>query len=241
MDLKVKGIVLKAQDYQDDDKLLSILTLEEGKIIVKARGVKKAKSKLKAFCQPFCFADFELANSKGGGFVLTGVNEIENFFSLSSDIKKINYAFAVIEIVDKICQENESYPQIFVDILKCLKQISYTDTNSTLCLIKFILNTLNFEGVNLNLNRCNSCKSVLLSNVVLDLNTGEILCPACKNFNCIEISRAVFSALKMIGTCEYEKLHTIKLSQKILDEALKVIIQNLQYKFDIHIKTIELL
>jgi len=242
MDLKkVKGIVLKAHDYQDDDKLLSILTLEEGKITVRAKGVKKTKSKLKAFCQPFCFADFELARSKGSGFVLTGVNEIENFFSLSSSLEKFNFAFAVIEIADKICQENEVYPQIFVEILKCLKQISYTDTNTATCLIKFVLNVLNFEGVNLNLSRCNNCKSPLISNVFLDLSTGEVLCQVCKNFSSIEIEKSVFSALKMISMCEYEKLQTIKLSKKILDLTLKIVIQNIQQKFDIYIKSAELL
>ena len=65
MDTTVKGIVLKTKDYKDSDKLVTILTLEKGKILVKARGVKKTKSKLKAFCQSFCFADFELVSSSG--------------------------------------------------------------------------------------------------------------------------------------------------------------------------------
>ena len=70
MDTIVKGIVLKTKEYKDNDKLLTILTLEKGKILVKARGVKKSKSKLKAFCQSFCFADFELVSSSAG-FVLS--------------------------------------------------------------------------------------------------------------------------------------------------------------------------
>ena len=54
MDERVKGIVLRARDYKESDKILTLLTFEKGKISVKARGAKKAKSKLKAFCQPFC-------------------------------------------------------------------------------------------------------------------------------------------------------------------------------------------
>jgi len=44
LDTKVKGIVLKSIDFKDNDKLLTILTLEKGKITVKARGVKKNTS-----------------------------------------------------------------------------------------------------------------------------------------------------------------------------------------------------
>ena len=44
---KAKGIVLFSRDYQESDKLLTILTLEYGKITVKAKSVRTAKSKLK--------------------------------------------------------------------------------------------------------------------------------------------------------------------------------------------------
>lgn len=243
MDTKVKGIVLKAIDFKDNDKLLTILTLEKGKIIVKARGVKKASSKLKAYCQSFCFADFELIGGVGKintNYVLSGVNEIDNFFDLLMDIEKFNFAFAVLEIADKICFENQIYVNIFVDILKCLKQMAYGNSNAKICLIKFILNVLNFEGVNLNLNKCNSCSSPLMSNIYLDLKTGEVLCPVCKTFECIEIEKSVFSSLKIISNCSYEKLNTIKLSQNILDKTLSTIVKNLNYKFDFKLKSIEL-
>ena len=56
---KAKGLVLFSRDYAESDKLLTILTLEYGKITVKAKSVRTAKSKLKMYTQSFCFADFE--------------------------------------------------------------------------------------------------------------------------------------------------------------------------------------
>lgn len=239
MDITVKGIVLNTKDYKDNDKLLTILTLEKGKILVKARGVKKSSSKLKAFCQSFCFADFELIESKAG-YVLTGVNEIENFFGLTCDIDKFSYAFAVLEIVNKLCQENQIYVDIFLDTLRCLKQMNFENTNPTLSLAKFIINILNFEGVNLNLSKCNSCKSPLVSDIYLHMSTGEVLCIACKNFNCEQIDKAVFATLKILANCEYSKLSTIKLSNQIISNTLKTLLKNLKHKFDIYVKSIEL-
>ena len=206
MDITVKGIVLKTQDYKDSDKLLTILTLEKGKILVKARGVKKAKSKFKAFCQSFCFAEFELV-SGNGGYILTGVNEIENFYNLTADIEKFSFAFCVLELLDKICMENQEYVKVFVEALKCLQQMSYSNLNSKFCLIKFFINVLYYEGFNINLNKCTCCKTPLVSSLYFDFNKGEILCSACKTFDSIELENSVFSTLKIISGCDYEKLY----------------------------------
>ena len=239
MDTSVKGIILKTKDYKESDKLLTLLTLEKGKILVNARGVKKPKSKLKAFCQSFCFADFELTKSSNG-YILTGVNQIESFFDLTCNIDKFNYAFAVLEVADKICLENQIYVDIFIDTLKCLKQMNYTEINPQLLLAKFILNILKFEGVNLNLNKCNNCKTPFVSDVYLDMKSGEVLCTACKNLDCTKLESFVFSALKILSREDYENLSTIKFSKKITDATIKLLLQNLRYKFDLYLKSIEL-
>jgi len=237
MDTKVKGIVLKTIDYKDNDKLLTILTLEKGKIIVKARGVKKASSRLKAFCQSFCFADFELAESNGQ-YILTGVNEIENFFSLSTDIERFNFAFCVLEILDKICYESQTYVEIFIDTLKCLQNMMKENMNCQLVLLKYILNLLSFDGFKLNLKFCANCRSSLTKDIFLDLKNGEILCPVCKNFDCIELENVVFSSLKIISSCDYDKLNTVKFSNLILDKTLRVLVRNLSFRYEIKLNSI---
>lgn len=238
MDTTVKGIVLKTKDYKDNDKLLTILTLEKGKILVKARGVKKAKSKLKAFCQSFCFADFELVESNGG-YILSGVNEIENFYNLTTDIDKFGYAFCVLELLDKICVENQEYVSLFIESLKCLQQMSCSTLNPKMCLIKFFLNLLNYEGFNFNLNKCLNCKTPLISNVVyLDLNKGEMLCPACKTYDSIEVEKSVFSTIKIVSEYGYEKLLTVKIKENILDKAINVLVKNINYKYEIQLKSL---
>jgi len=234
----VKGIVLKSKDYKDNDKLLTILTLEKGKILVKAKGVKKPKSKLKAYCQSFCFGNFELALSNNM-YILTGVEEIENFYNLTTDYNKFSYAFCVLEIIDKICYENQEYVKIFIDSLKCLQQMN-NGLDCKLALIKFIIDILNSEGFNLNLTKCSCCKTPLVDKIFLDLNKGEILCSQCKNFDCIELEKSVFSTLKIISACQYEKLSTIKIAENILAKTLNVLVKNICFKYEIKISSLSL-
>ncbi|MBR2070656.1 MAG: DNA repair protein RecO, partial [Clostridia bacterium] len=60
MNKKVKGIVIKSKDVGEADKLITLLTAEEGKISVKLKSVKKAKAKLKFAAETFCFGEYEL-------------------------------------------------------------------------------------------------------------------------------------------------------------------------------------
>jgi len=239
VDTTVKGLILKSTDYKEADKLLTILTLEKGKIFVRARGVKKSTSKLKAFCQSFCFADMELIDGKSG-FVLSGINCIDSFFEITKDLDKFAFGFAVLEILDKICAENETYPSLFVEALKCIKTINYTKLDPRLVLCKFIIGTLKFEGFNLNLTTCPRCRTPLLSNLYFDLSSGEILCSACRNFDSIEIEKSVFSTLKILSQNDYDKLQTIKIPKNILEKTLSVLTQNLTYKYEIKLNSLKL-
>ena len=93
MEIKTEGIVLQSMDYKDNDKLLTLFSPTLGKILVGARGVKKPKAKLSFAVQPFCFAEYILAE-KGGRYTLTGAYQYESFFSLRLDIVRFYAAIA---------------------------------------------------------------------------------------------------------------------------------------------------
>ena len=45
-EIKLKGIVIKADDYKDSDKIVTIFSAEKGLIRARARGVKKIRQSL---------------------------------------------------------------------------------------------------------------------------------------------------------------------------------------------------
>ncbi len=239
MDYTFKGLIIKSIDFHEADKLLTILTLEKGKIQVRARGVKKSTSKLGALCQSFCFGDFELIDGKAG-YVLSGINCIDTFFEMTQSLDKFSYAFAVLEILDKITAENQVYPNLFVEALKCIKSINYTSIDPRMLLSKFIISTLKLEGFRLNLTACARCKTPFISQSYLELSTGEILCVACRTFESIELERSVFSTIKILSDNDYDNFSTIKLSGNILDKTLSALSQNLSYKYEIKLNSLKL-
>ena len=157
MDVKVKGLVLYSKDTGESDKFVTILTPDVGKIFFKARGVKKANSKLKAFVQSFSFCNFEL-NEKNGNYTLTGAQSIESFFGLTYDLDKYNIGCIILETLDKVCSYAQNYSKTFISALKSLKSLSYSDIDGRLILSKYLLEVLINEGFEFDMDSCASCR-----------------------------------------------------------------------------------
>ena len=75
--IKFKGIVLKSIDYKEKDKLLTIFSLELGKLTAVLKGVRQEKAKLKFAAMPFCFAEF-VATNVNGYYTITECYQIES-------------------------------------------------------------------------------------------------------------------------------------------------------------------
>ena len=108
MEIKTEAIVLRSIDYKDNDKLLTLFSPELGKITAGIKGVKKPKAKLAFSAQPFCFAEYVLAE-KNGRYTVTAAYLHESFFELRSDVDAFYAACAAAEICRTLAQENERH------------------------------------------------------------------------------------------------------------------------------------
>ena len=216
MDTKVKGLVLYSKDTGESDKFVTILTPDIGKIFFKARGVKKANSKLKSFVQSFSFCDYEL-NEKNGNYTLTGAQSIESFFGITTDLDKYNIGCVVLETLDKVCMYAQNYSKTFVAGLRALKFLSYSDVSSKLILCKYLLEVFKNEGFALNTEYCSNCKKPLNNNMFFSFAENTIVCEGCREVNAVSVKPATVSAIKILNQNSYDDLRTVKLNDFVLD------------------------
>lgn len=134
--LTEEGVCLRAVDYGEKDKILTLYLAGYGKIGVSAKGCKSAKSKLKYAVTPLCFGKYYL--TKKNNYVLTGCDCIDSFFSLTSDPLKYYCASAVIEVVDKMTMEDEYNHRLFVTMLNALNEICYKAEYPKVCLFDYL-------------------------------------------------------------------------------------------------------
>lgn len=138
MEVKTEAIVLQTIDYKDNDKLLTLFSPSLGKITAGIKGVKKPTAKLAFAAQPFCFAEYILAE-KGGRYTVTSAYLHESFFSLRLDIDAFYAACAAAEVCKIVVPENEAYDGLFIGFAECLKALSLSGEEKAEALIAFLL------------------------------------------------------------------------------------------------------
>lgn len=85
MDFKTDALVIRASEYKDNDKLLTLFSPERGKLTAGIKGVKKPNAKLSFAAQPFAFSEYVLAE-KNGRYTVMNAYLYDGFYPLRTDI-----------------------------------------------------------------------------------------------------------------------------------------------------------
>ena len=172
MEIKTEALVLQSIDYKDNDKLLTLFSPSLGRITAGIRGVKKPKAKLAFSAQPFCFAEYILAE-KGGRYTVTNAYLHESFFSLRCDIVRFYAACAMAEICLAILYENEDYEGLFVALIEGLKALALTEDDAAEAVISFVLVALRESGYPLDLGFLEECGGDIGEKLWFDFADGR--------------------------------------------------------------------
>jgi len=172
MEIKTEAIVVQTLDYKDDDKLLTLFSPTLGKITAGIRGVKKPKAKLAFASQPFCFAEYVLAE-KGGRYTVISAYLHESFFELRTDLERYFSACAMAEAVRELSLENERYESLFVALIEGLKGLCLAGEDAGDALVGFLLVALREIGYPLDLGYLEECDGESEDRLWFDFSDGR--------------------------------------------------------------------
>lgn len=209
-EIKIKGIVIKAQDYQDSDKLVTIFSAERGLLTAKARGVKKPKAKLAFACQPFAFIEFVLFK-QGDFYSIKTASSIDQNFSLTLDFDNYVLMMSVLELISKTMLAGEPEPDMFLLLLSCFEAINYGGASAMVVFIKFMIEALKILGFSLNFDRCAICAEPLDAPFGFSFDHGGMLCKKCqRKHDFLELSSGEFETIKRINNKDIKELSDLK-------------------------------
>jgi len=120
---KTEGIVIKRSNYSEADRIVTIFTKKNGKIKVKATGVRRIASRRSPHIELLNYCIFNLYQGRNM-FTLTEVDSRESFPLLKKDLKRIGFAYHVCELVDGLCAENQEQEGVFMLLGRTLRKLS---------------------------------------------------------------------------------------------------------------------
>ncbi|MBS7262817.1 MAG: DNA repair protein RecO [Eubacteriales bacterium] len=175
MDEKTNGIVIRAVNYGESDKILTILT-PEGRLSASARGCRKNNAKLKYAGELFCMGEFCFTQTKGKR-ILTACTPVELFYDLREDIVKLAAATYMANLIEAASEETDSDTDLFVLFITCLKLLVYSDKTVREVLLLFTLKLALVCGYRPVLDRCVVCGREQATR--FSLRNGGVVCGLC--------------------------------------------------------------
>ena len=176
MEFKTDALLLKAVDYGENDKMVTLLTADRGKIGASMKGVKKASAKLRFAAQPFCFAEYVLSEKSGRNTVISAALH-DGFYPLREDVNKFYAAATVCEVCDKLMYEGMEGSELLIMAVSALKGICGDDIS--FALIQFLLNSLRLAGYPVRAEECPFCDGEVSGKMRFDMESGAFACESC--------------------------------------------------------------
>src|SRR5690554_5522486 len=104
--IKTSGIIIKQINYDEADKILTIMTKDYGKIQALAKGARKTNNRFLASTQLFCYSNFIFYQGKSMNYI-NQAELRESFYNLRKNLRDFTYASYIIELINAATQEQQ--------------------------------------------------------------------------------------------------------------------------------------
>ncbi|MCG0277546.1 MAG: DNA repair protein RecO [Thermanaeromonas sp.] len=235
---QVRGIVLSTQDFQDNDRILSILTPSRGKVTAIAKGARKATSSLRSGTQQLCLSRFLLYEGKSLATITQC--QVEDFFgAVREDLKRLLTACYLTEIAEAVTVPGQPGYGMFKLLKESLSLLAREDP--FIVTRAFEVKTIGLLGLAPRLNLCVSCGASLdwQEAVAVSPAAGGTLCSSCQGRYSPEyrLSKEGLKIWEYLTRWRGESLSRLKLSTRCRGELEEVLPAYLEYYLERKLKS----
>lgn len=117
-----KAIVLSRTNYQEADRILTVITPDQGKLRLVAKGVRKSRSKMAGGIELFSVNEISFIRGKGQLATLTSSRLTKHFGSITGDINRTMLGYDLIKLLNKVTEDapEPEYFELLTDALTAL-------------------------------------------------------------------------------------------------------------------------
>jgi DNA repair protein RecO (recombination protein O) len=214
-----KGIVLKEVNTGEADKIITVLTAEEGKISIAAKNARRTKSSLCSGTQLLCFSEYMLFKGKEL-YNMSSCEVIASNYEIRNDIVKLTYCSHILELITDNVQEGDPSESILQLLLNTFYVIAKTDRSLELITRVFELRFMSLLGYEPHVISCMNCHKTDAEKMYFDIDNSGIVCGECvnKKGRVIPLLPGTTRALKYIMCINPQKLYNFSLSEDSIKE-----------------------
>lgn len=247
MQHKVRGIVVREAAKGENDKLLTVLTGDEGVLTVNAPGVRKISASNLRSAQLFAYSDL-LLYVKNGFYTLQESILHEDFYSLREDVPNFALGCYLCELASAVSVGGEEGNEILRLLLNALYAAEKKLASPRIIKTAFEFRIAALIGYEPELTECPICgKSAdVIPNRMFELTDGYLFCASCENpeegfSRRAKVSSACYAAMKHLLGSPVNKIFLFRLEENALAELSALTEEYLLLRVDKKIKTLDFL
>lgn len=146
--LTTLAIVLNRRNYGEADRILTLLTADQGKLSVIAKGSRKLSSTKRAFLEPGNLIRCQLVATKG--MAILSQAQVESEYALAKQtLPRLRQLSQVLEIVDRMFVEGEEDSLLFNEVITILELLNQTNNQAgkIKTRLSYILSELGYQTI----------------------------------------------------------------------------------------------
>jgi DNA repair protein RecO (recombination protein O) len=173
-----EGVVLRRRNLGEADSIFTVFSPTEGKFDAVARGVRKAKSKMRGHLEPLTRTQMHLAQGRNLD-VFTQAETIAAYLAVRDDLDRLTLAIYCCELVDRFTADHAAQFELYDLLVELLEAL---DDGAPLTVGRYFeLQMLALTGYELQLAACALCGSKLPeAETLFSAASGGLVCEGCR-------------------------------------------------------------
>lgn len=239
-----EAIVIRVRDFDEADKIATLLTREEGKVQAVAKGARRPRNRYAAATQLFTQMNTAMFHGRNMD-TLSQVDIVESFRHLREDLLRMAYGSYVCELMDEMVREKQRLETAYLLLLTTLHLLNTPEMEPEAILRAYELKLLAILGFRPNLEDCVSCSQGLGTgpSVRFTPALGGALCPNCSGEGeaVHRISRGTLETMKRLLDGDIRRAHVIRITGDLLSEIDRVLTDYIAVRSERRLKSKEFL
>ncbi len=175
------ALVLRVSDYGENDKLITVLSAEDGQCAMIAKGARSVKSALLPLCRPFTYANME-CYEKNGMRWLSGGSVTNVFLAPGAELEDLALASYICELAAEITGENVGCERVLRMTLNTLYAIENKLKLPALIKAAYEIFAAAESGFTPDVSGCCVCHAHdSKDGFWLDVMNGRVICSECQS------------------------------------------------------------
>jgi DNA repair protein RecO (recombination protein O) len=181
---KAVGLVIRAVDFSETSRIVTLWTRELGKVAALAKGGRRRKSAFESGLDLLTVYSIVLLRKSSGGLdLMTEAQATERFSRLRTNLEALHAGYYVAELLDLFTEVGDAHPLLFDQALQALRDFGSSEVATAERVMRFEVAMLHELGYAPLVHECASCHGAVAGTAPLDFSlfAGGVVCGTCRD------------------------------------------------------------